>query len=70
MNADRWNYLKALRPSPGRLVFNARDAAMIPNPALLLDPDAMPKRIPWIEPQGRTYNVGKNAAKRAARAQA
>lgn len=62
MSPARWQYLKALRPHPSRLIHQSAAVAMIPNP---IDPLAPP--LPWIEKPGHTYSVGRNAAKRARR---
>ena len=59
MNTDRWNYLKALSPPAPRYLHVSCDAAMIPNPLI------PGMKMPWVERPGKTYNVGRNKAKRA-----
>lgn len=62
MNKSRWQYLKSLTVGPGRYAHMSAAVRMLPNPA----GDHLPL-VPWIERPGHTYDVGRNAAKRARR---
>jgi hypothetical protein len=59
----RWEYLKALRPSRGTFVHISCEAQMMPNPI-----NSMGPMIPFVERPGHTLNLGRNKAKREARA--
>ncbi len=60
MDRARWLYLKALRPSLGKLLHLSCDAGMIRNPTGNL--------VPWIQRPGTSYNIGRNKAKHVRRA--
>lgn len=62
MTADRWAYLKALRPGFGHYLHVSR--GLIP----VKGADGIVRMTPWPKGQGKTYNVGRNKAKREARA--
>lgn len=65
---ERWAHLNALKPSSRYLHVSA---PIVPNPAWLI---AVREGKPFVGPRylvqrpGKTYNVGRNAAKRAKRA--
>ena len=62
MTESRWAYLKALRPGFGRYLHVSR--GLIP----VKGADGIVRLTPWPKGQGKTYNVGRNKAKREARA--
>lgn len=57
--------LKAFCARRGTYLHVSAAVAMLPDPA---NPNG-PRVIPWIQKPGQTYNVGRNAMKRASRAQ-
>jgi hypothetical protein len=59
---ERWAYLKALRPGFGHYLHVSR--GLIP----VKGTDGITRLQPWPKGQGKTYNVGRNKAKRVARA--
>lgn len=59
----RWAYLKALRPSRGEMVHRSVNAFMVANPE-----GAHLPTVPVIAYPGKTFNVGRNKAKRERRA--
>jgi hypothetical protein len=67
MTSERWDRIKAIRLPRGRMVHKSCHATMIPDPNSAIDSVARPM-IPYIQKPGITYNVGRNAAKRARRA--
>ncbi len=66
MNRNRWQYLKDLAPSAPRMVHQSAAAGMVPDPRSAITGFALPL-IPWVERPGKTYNVGRNRAKRERR---
>ena len=62
MTESRWAYLKALRPGFGHYLHVSR--GLIP----VKGADGIVRLTPWPNGQGKTYNVGRNKAKREARA--
>lgn len=59
MSAKRWKYLKELKAINPTYKHVSAEVSMIPNPlGKMLDP------IPMISRPGKTYNVGRNKAKR------
>ena len=64
MTPERWNYLKALRPQPGRYLHISCIAEMIPDPAYR--GSGIAPLIPFVC-KGTSYYAGRNKAKRARR---
>ena len=62
MTESRWAYLKALRPGFGHYLHVSR--GLIP----VKGADGIVRLTPWPKGQGKTYNIGRNKAKRAKRA--
>lgn len=62
MTMARWAYLKALRPGFGHYLHVSR--GLVP----VKGEDGIVRLTPWPKGQGKTYNVGRNKAKREARA--
>jgi hypothetical protein len=60
MTESRWAYLKALRPGFGHYLHVSRGFMPVKGK------DGTVRVLPW--PKGKTYNVGRNKAKRAERA--
>ena len=63
LSPARWQYIKLLRPGAGNMVHRSVDAFMVSNPE-----GAHLPAIPVIRYPGKTYNVGRNKAKRERRA--
>ena len=59
MTPERWAQIKAMPPQHGRWLHISKRAGMVDNP---IDP-LLPK-IPYVDPVGRTYRVGRNEEKR------
>ena len=64
MTESRWAYLKALRPGFGHYLHVSR--GLVP----VKGADGIVRLTPWPKGQGKTYNVGRNKAKREERAAA
>ena len=64
MTESRWAYLKALRPGFGRYLHVSRGLTPVKGA------DGIVRLTPWPKGQGKTYNVGRNKAKREERAAA
>jgi len=62
MTESRWVYLCMLRPGFGRYLHVSR--GLIP----VKGADGIVRLAPWPKGQGKTYNVGRNGAKREERA--
>lgn len=62
LSAARWAYLKALRPGFGHYLHVSR--GLVP----VKGTDGITRLQPWPKGQGKTYDVGRNKAKRAERA--
>ena len=62
MTAERWAYLCMLRPGFGHYLHVSR--GLIP----VKGADGIVRLTPWPKGQGKTYNIGRNKAKREARA--
>jgi len=62
MTESRWAYLCMLRPGFGHYLHVSR--GLIP----IKGADGIVRLTPWPKGQGKTYNVGRNKAKREARA--
>jgi len=62
MTESRWAYLKALRPGFGHYLHVSRGLTPVKGA------DGVVRLAPWPKGQGKTYNVGRNGAKREARA--
>lgn len=58
MNAQRWEYLKALRPSAPRYVHVSAVAGMVPNPI-----DEKLPLIPYVQRPGVTFDENRNKRK-------
>ncbi len=61
MNKKRWNYLKSLAPPAPTYLHVAAEVGIAPNPK-----NPMMPGTPWVA-KGESYNVGRNASKRADR---
>ena len=64
MTAERWDYIKSMSHGTHRYAHVSCAARMIPDPA-----GAQLPWIPFVQRPGHTFNKGRNAAKRARRAQ-
>lgn len=52
LSPERWAYLKALQPSPGRYIHISAHVRMLDNPAWKNGP-----KTPWIEKPGHTLRM-------------
>ena len=67
MDKARWQYLKQLKPHPGRYAHVSARAQMIDVPVNPLEPTGLTKRVPWVQKPGVTFCENRSARKQANR---
>ena len=67
MTPARWQYLKQLQPSPGRMVHVSARAQMIDVPVDPKNPTGETMRVPWVQKPGVTFCENRSARKVANR---